>query len=156
MTLPPNHARFDALFRAAAERHGLLWPLLKAQAIAESNLNGFAVSKAGACGLTQFMPKTWAETMGDDASPFAPAHAIEAQGRYLRRLIDLLDTDDLDAVLAAYNWGPSRVKRHLALHDGEVVPSELPAETRRYLATIRALMDELSEPDAISNDHGLE
>lgn len=147
MHLPPNHARFDALFHATADRHGLLWSLLKAQAIAESNLNEFAVSKAGACGLTQFMPKTWAETMGDDASPFSPGHAVEAQARYLRRLMDLLDTDDLDSVLAAYNWGPSRVKRHLALHGGEVVPSELPAETRRYLATVRALMDSVL-PDA--------
>lgn len=145
MSLPADHARFDTLFREAGERHGLSWVLLKAQAIAESNLNPFATSPVGACGLTQFMPKTWAEVMGDDASPFAPRHAIEAQGRYLQRLVGMLDTDDLDAVLAAYNWGPTRVKKHLARHDGVVDHEYLPTETRRYIARIRAVMGALQE-----------
>lgn len=145
--LPPDHARFDDLFHAEAEAFGLSRILLKAQAIAESNLNEFATSPVGACGLTQFMPKTWAEVMGDDASPFCPRHAVRAQASYLRRLVNELGTEDLDAVLAAYNWGPSRVKRHLARHDGVVDHETLPGETRRYIARIRNIMEALSETD---------
>jgi soluble lytic murein transglycosylase-like protein len=147
VSLPEDHTRFDTLFRTAGAEAGLSWTLLKAQAIAESNLDEFAVSPKGACGISQFMPKTWAERAGPDKSPFAPEHAIPEQASYMAWLADFIGTTDLDAVVAAYNWGPTRVKRHLERHDGVVDHNTIPPETRRYIARIRAVMDELANED---------
>jgi soluble lytic murein transglycosylase-like protein len=146
VSLPADHTRFDDLFHAAGEVSGLSWVVLKAQAIAESNLNEFAVSDAGACGISQFMPKTWAERAGPDKSPFAPEHAIPEQADYMKWLMGAIGTSDLDSVLAAYNWGPTRVKRHLAGRE-RIDLNAIPTETRRYIARIRAVMDELTNED---------
>lgn len=134
--------RFDSLFRKAAEEYGLGFSLLKAQAIAESGLDPYAVSHVGACGLTQFMPKTWTEIMGDDASPFSASHAITAQGRYMSWLRRELKTEDPRTLLAAYNWGIGNVKRHLKDY-GRIVDKYLPMETQAYINRIAKLRTEI-------------
>jgi soluble lytic murein transglycosylase-like protein len=146
--LPPDHTRYDGLFARTAANYGLLFTHLKAQAIAESNLNPFAVSSAGACGLTQFMPRTWHEIMGPDASPFHPPHAIEAQGRYWRQIGRIIPAASLNDVLAAYNWGPGNVERHLRRHDGSLQLHGLPQETRNYIARVTSLIRELADQAA--------
>ncbi|WP_445395087.1 peptidoglycan DD-metalloendopeptidase family protein [Streptomyces sp. LE64] len=120
--------------------------VIAAQIEAESNWNPDAVSPAGARGLAQFMPGTWA-TWGEDAdgdgrsSPFDPPDAIMAQGAYdcaLARQVERYKQrgrakgDTLDLTLAAYNAGPGAVQRH-----GGVPPY---TETRGYLARIRSLI----------------
>jgi hypothetical protein len=82
--------------------------LLIAQAEQESNFDPSAVSKAGAQGISQFMPAT-AKDMGL-ADPFDPAQSIEAQGKYMRQLLDRYQGDETKA-LAAYNAGMGNVDK---------------------------------------------
>jgi soluble lytic murein transglycosylase-like protein len=134
--------RFDSIFREVAESSGFGFSLLKAQAIAESGMNPFATSPAGAVGLTQFMPATWDEIMGEDASPFSARHSIVAQGRYLNVLRRTLKTEDVRTLLAAYNWGPGNVKRHVEKY-GRLDTKYLPLETQAYLTRIAKLRSEI-------------
>ena len=128
--------QYDHLFQEHAPK-GVDWRWLKAQAIAESNLDRFAVSKAGAMGLVQFMPKTWDWIAGDDASPFSPKHAITYQGKYMGYLLGRVG-GDLDKALAAYNWGEGNVKEA-----GERWRDKMPAETRAYVGRVRRLFDDM-------------
>jgi len=117
-----------AAFVPWVERAGQLCPavpapLLAAQLEQESGFNPNAVSSAGAQGIAQFMPGTFASVGRDEdgngtASPFDPGDAIMAQGRYMCSLADQMAKGlaagtlhgDLQALtLAAYNAGPGAV-----------------------------------------------
>lgn len=125
---------------------------IAAQIDAESGWNPAAVSPAGAEGIAQFMPATWPQWARDDdgtgkVSPFNPADAIMAEGRYLCALAatmqGYLDAghvqgDVLDLALAAYNAGLGAV---LAAHG---VPHN--GETDVYVSKIRQLMATYSAP----------
>lgn len=74
----------------------------------ESKFNPNAVSKSGAIGLMQLMPKT-AEAL-DVRDPYDPGQNIEGGVRFLRNLIDMFD-NDLELALAAYHAGPALVKQ---------------------------------------------
>jgi len=124
--------RYDTLFREMADEFDLDWTYLKAQAVAESNLNPYAASRVGAVGLTQFMPKTWEWIAGNDRSPFCPKHAIWAQAKYMRYLVDRVGS--VRKALAAYNWGEGNVRKHT--DDWEAA---MPQETRDYVARIDRL-----------------
>ncbi|GAA4482301.1 lytic transglycosylase domain-containing protein [Gluconacetobacter asukensis] len=99
---------------------------------AESRGDARAVSSAGAMGLMQVMPGTWASLrtslgLGDD--PFDPHDNILAGATYLRWMRDRYGTAGF---LAAYNVGPARYDDHLA------TGRPLPAETRNYVASVSA------------------
>lgn len=101
----------------------------------ESAGNSTAVSSAGAMGLMQVMPETWAalrtrHDLGDD--PFAPRDNIIAGTAYLREMLDRYGT--VGAMLAAYNAGPGRYDDYL------ISGRTLPAETRAYVATLAPLL----------------
>jgi cell wall-associated NlpC family hydrolase len=98
--------------------------VIAAQDQVESAWNPRAVSTAGAEGIAQFLPSTFA-TWGQnsdgtgDVSPFDPADAIMAQGRYDCSLAALMSSlvaggqvsgDVLSLALAAYNAGPGAVE----------------------------------------------
>ena len=113
---------------------------IAAQIDAESGWNPRAVSPAGAQGLSQFMPGTWAAYGRDDdgngrVSPYDAGDAIMAQARYdceiAASLRGVVAGDLLDLTLAGYNAGPGAVMLH-----GGVPPY---AETRAYVAKIRGL-----------------
>ena len=98
---------------------------------AESAGDMRAVSPAGAMGLMQIMPATWAELRGRyglGRDPFAPRDNILAGTAYLREMFDRYG--NVAAMLAAYNAGPARLDQHLA------TGRALPAETRAYVAAI--------------------
>ena len=78
-------ARFAPMLRASAMRWNVSAKLLAAQLYAESGFNPFAVSKAGAQGIAQFMPGT-ARGMGLD-DPFDAEQAIDAQAHLMRDLL---------------------------------------------------------------------
>jgi len=66
---------------------GVSPPQIAAQIDTESAWDPTAVSSAGAEGLAQFLPSTWAsygrnDDGSGDVSPFDPADAVEAMGRY--------------------------------------------------------------------------
>jgi hypothetical protein len=94
-------------------------------------LNGQPItSDAGAAGLMQVMPATYAElraqyNLGDD--PYNPHDNIIAGTAYIREMYDKYGSP---AFLAAYNAGPMRVEDYLAGR------ASLPNETVNYLASV--------------------
>jgi peptidoglycan DL-endopeptidase CwlO len=104
--------------------------LLAAQLEAESGFDATALSPAGAQGIAQFMPTTWAGDWNPqrEHSPFEPGPAIAAQARFLHLLLEQTG-GDVAAALAAYNAGPA------------VRPGHWPRETRAYVARVMRRFD---------------
>ncbi|MBD3868715.1 MAG: transporter substrate-binding domain-containing protein [Acidobacteria bacterium] len=105
---------YDHLFRKHGKKQKLDWRLLAAQAYQESRFDPDAESWAGAVGVMQVMPET-AREMGITGDLTDPEVGIEAGARYLRRLIDLFEEDQLAPsvrlrfALGAYNAGRGHV-----------------------------------------------
>ena len=77
----------------------------------ESRGDPQAISPAGAMGLMQIMPATWAELRGRyglGADPFDPRDNVFAGAAYLREMFDRYG--DTASMLAAYNAGPGRIR----------------------------------------------
>jgi hypothetical protein len=94
-----------------------------------------AISSAGAMGLMQVMPDTWAglrSRHGLGRDPYDPRDNILAGTAYLREMWDRYG--NVAAMLAAYNAGPGRYDEHLA------TGRTLPAETRAYVATLAPVL----------------
>ena len=121
-------AAFAPALARAAQRWNVSATLLAAQLYAESNFNPFAVSRAGAQGIAQFMPGT-AAAMGL-RDPFDAERAIDAQARLMRDLLRRFPAVPL--ALAAYNAGPGAVAAC------GCVPAN--GETPGYVARILGLM----------------
>lgn len=127
------------LKQAAKECPELNPKLLAAQIGQESKFEPSAESHAGAQGIAQFVPETWArwgqDLDGDGvADPFNATEAIDAQARLMCYLIDQaeasgIDGDPVDLALAAYNAGWSQVERYQG-----VPPFN---ETKAYVKIIR-------------------
>lgn len=109
-----------------ADEYGLPLPLFTRLIWQESRFRNESVSRAGAQGIAQFMPRT-AELRGLD-DPFDPLQALPASADFLRELMEQFGNFGLAA--AAYNGGPTRVKKWL---DGR---GRLPKETRDYVLRI--------------------
>jgi hypothetical protein len=92
----------------------------------ESSFERFAVSRAGALGIAQFMPRV-ASWRGLE-NPFEPVRALNESAHYLAELRN--EFGNLGLAAAAYNAGPTRLREHLQRGRG------LPAETRNYVLTI--------------------
>lgn len=107
--------------------------VMRAESRGRTTWNGRPiVSHAGAMGLMQLMPETWADMrlrlrLGDD--PHAPRDNIMAGTFYLRLMYDRFGYPGL---FAAYNAGPTRYAEHLA------TGKPLPPETRSYLTSLAA------------------
>jgi hypothetical protein len=120
--------RFQVPIARAASRWNISAALLAAQLYVESNFNPFAVSRAGARGIAQFMPGT-ARLYGL-RDPLDPEAAINAQGHLMRDLLRRFGSVPL--ALAGYNAGAGAVTRC-----GCVPPYP---ETLAYVARILGLM----------------
>jgi hypothetical protein len=92
----------------------------------ESSFNSRTISRAGAQGIAQFMPRTAAKF--GLINPFEPIHALNVAGKFLRDLRDQFG--NLGLAAAAYNAGPGRVVAWMAKR------AELPGETRQYVQRI--------------------
>jgi len=149
--------RYDSLFQFYGSAERVDWHLLKAQAIVESGLNPDAQSPVGAKGLAQFLDAVWAEwrdgTPGIQTPPPAnlvhldprdPEDAIRAQAAYMRWLLDRFDSH-LPSALAAYNWGPGRVRRAVNQYGQDRFLDAAPAETRTYVARVLLWWERLRE-----------
>ena len=105
--------------------------VMRAESGGRTVLNGRPItSRAGAMGLMQLMPATWAEMRAAyrlGSNPHDPRDNILAGTAYLRIMYDRFGYPGL---FAAYNAGPARYARHLA------TGRRLPAETVAYVATV--------------------
>jgi Transglycosylase SLT domain len=104
-----TQAGMDAFIKKVSAKYNVSPDVVAAVIEAESEFNPRAVSRRGARGLMQLMPKT-AKTLGVD-DPFDPRENIEAGVRHLRALMDRFG-DNLPLVLAAYNAGEVAVIKH--------------------------------------------
>jgi murein DD-endopeptidase MepM/ murein hydrolase activator NlpD len=128
--------------------------VIAAQIEAESGWNPNARSPVGAEGLSQFMPGTWPNWGKDEdgngrASPYDPADAIMAQGRYDCALAKTVDGykqrgeasgETLDLALAAYNAGPGPIEQYHGMPPY--------TETQNYVARIKSLIPKYEAIDA--------
>ncbi|MFZ5730297.1 MAG: lytic transglycosylase domain-containing protein [Pseudomonadota bacterium] len=131
---PPASPRsIDPVADAIAEasrRFGVPQHWIRAVMRVESAGDRTAVSRAGAMGLMQIMPGTYAELRrqyGLGPDPFDVRDNIFAGAAYLRQMYDRYGAPGF---LAAYNAGPGRWESHLAGRRA------LPAETINYLARL--------------------
>ncbi|BBB12908.1 lytic transglycosylase domain-containing protein [Sphingopyxis sp. FD7] len=118
----------------ASQRFGIPEQWIYAVMRTESAGRIGAVSSAGAMGLMQLMPGTWARQrarFGLGSDPFNPRDNIIAGASYLREMYDSYGTSGM---LAAYNAGPGRYEQW---RDGG---RALPAETRAYVAKIAPML----------------
>lgn len=128
-------SRWRAEIAEASARFGVPVPWIERVMRAESGgrtmLGGRPItSRAGAVGLMQLMPATWAEMRaahGLGGNPHDPRDNILAGTAYLRAMYDRFGYPGL---FAAYNAGPGRYAAYLA------TGRALPAETRAYLAMV--------------------
>ena len=98
--------KYDRIISEASKRHGIAFPLLKAQIKVESDFNPRAVSKKGALGLMQIMPENIKALRV--SNPFDPRENIMAGARYFKNLLERYN-GELHLALAAYNAGPNAV-----------------------------------------------
>lgn len=129
---PAQSARVDIASHVAeaSQRFGIPEDWIYAVMRVESGGRIGAVSSAGAMGLMQLMPGTWARQrarFGLGSDPFDPRDNIIAGTSYLR---EMYDSYGADGFLAAYNAGPGRYEDYARRG------RPLPAETINYVAQI--------------------
>lgn len=127
--------RWQSIIERASIRFGIparwIEQVIDAESHGLTEVDGHPIrSKAGAIGLMQLMPATWASLrarfhLGDN--PDDPADNIFAGTAFLRLMYDRFGYPGL---FAAYNAGPGRYARAAA---GRTL---LPVETQTYLARI--------------------
>lgn len=142
---PSRSDPYGAFIAEAAQRFGVPEAWIRAVMRVESAGDVRAISSAGAMGLMQIMPATWADLrvrhrLG--GNPYDPRDNILAGTAYLREMRDRYGSPGF---LAAYNAGPGRYEEFLA-------GRPLPAETRAYVATLAPIVGggELAGPVVVA------
>jgi soluble lytic murein transglycosylase-like protein len=121
-----DHPALRAVDLSPAEWAAFFQAMIKV----ESNYAQDAVSRAGALGLAQLMPRTADDLRVDPANPL---ENLDGGARYL--LEQLAEFGSLELALAAYNAGPEAVRRY----DG-IPPYD---ETQSHIAKVMAAYDRL-------------
>jgi len=124
----------------ASQRFGIpeawIWSVMRV----ESAGNPAATSHAGAMGLMQVMPGTYAELRsryGLGPNPYDPRNSILAGAAYLREMHDRYGSAGF---LAAYNAGPGRWEDYVSRGRA------LPAETVAYMARLGPMVGGSAAP----------
>lgn len=128
-------ARWAPFIAEAAKRFAIpeawICTVMRAESGGQTVLGGRPItSPAGAMGLMQLMPKTYAELrrrFGLGPDPYDPHDNIIAGAAYLR---DMFNRYGYPGLFAAYNAGPERFEAYA--QGGE----NLPAETWNYLGKL--------------------
>lgn len=110
---------YGSCFSRAAAAHELPETLLIALARGESDFDPRARSHANAHGLMQILWPGTARHLGFNtlSELYEPCKNVDAGARYLRELMDRYD-DNLHLALAAYNYGPHRIREDRTIPDG--------------------------------------
>jgi soluble lytic murein transglycosylase-like protein len=133
--IPSPLEHWQGFIAEASHRFGIpeAWirAVIRDESGGQTMLDGRPItSRAGAIGLMQIMPETWAELRtryGLGNNPYDPRDNILAGTAYLRELYKRYGYPNL---FAAYNAGPARFDAHL--FGGQ----PLPKETLAYLAAL--------------------
>lgn len=135
-------ASLESIFQTAANTYHVSVGLLKSIARAESNFNPNAVSRSGAVGIMQLMPKT-AASLGVSNS-YDPAQNIMGGAKYISQLLAKYQ-GNVSLALAAYNAGSGNVAKY-----GGIPPFK---ETQDYVKKVTSYMEEFgaSAPTAPSS-----
>lgn len=134
---PQTVTRWQPIIAEAATRFALpaswIAHVMQAESGGQTVLNGRPItSLAGAMGLMQVMPETYAamrQSYHLGADPYDPHDNILAGTAFLRAMYDRYG---YPALFAAYNAGPGRFEDYLYRH------RPLPAETHAYVARVLA------------------
>ena len=118
----------EEMLLTSAQKYGVNPSLVRAVAIAESDMNQSALSPVGAIGVMQLMPET-AASLG--VNPYDEAQNIEGGTIYLRQMLDKFN-GNVPYALAAYNAGPDAVQKY-----GGIPPY---SETQNYVGRIMDIM----------------
>lgn len=148
-------ATLSDIFERAANKYNISVDLLKAVGKQESNFNPNAVSRCGAQGIMQLMPKTAASLGVTDS--FDAEQNIMGGAKYLSELLNTYG-GNVSFALAAYNAGGNNVNKY-----GGIPPFK---ETQDYVVKVTAYMQTGVEvpstsystssfDDTITNDKGL-
>lgn len=122
---------YDSIIKDTAERYGLNHSLFRRQLYQESRFNPNAVSRAGAMGIGQIMPKTAKAYGVTDLSTLKdPFFNIDLAGRIMKDNLKYAKGNQY-AALAMYNGGTAAMKNYLK---GNY--KKLPKETWNYIDTI--------------------
>ncbi len=122
---PARYSRYNGLIGEAARLYQLPESFLRAVMRVESDFNPTVVSRAGAMGLMQLMPRT-ARSMGV-SDPFDARQNIHGGARYLRILANRFK-GDLVLTVAAYNAGEGAVEKYHGIPPYK--------ETQRYVRRV--------------------
>ncbi len=118
---------YNPIIYKAANEHDVELAIIRAIIMAESRYNNSSVSRRGAKGLMQLMPRT-AKYLGVK-DILDPEENIHAGVRYFKSLLDRFD-GNVKMALAAYNAGATNVRRH-----NGVPPFR---ETQKYIKKVLA------------------
>jgi soluble lytic murein transglycosylase-like protein len=137
---PDSVTRWQPYIDEASRRFGIpaswIARVMRAESAGQTRRDGRPIrSRAGAMGLMQLMPATWAEMhvrLGLGSDPDEPRANILAGTFYLRLMYDRFGYPGL---FGAYNAGPARYAAYL---DGQ---QALPGETKAYLAQVAGRVD---------------
>lgn len=99
----------QSIIEASARKYGVEPKLISAIIQQESGFHSQAVSKSGAMGLMQLMPRT-AMSLGV-SDPMDAVQNIEGGTKYISQLLDKYNGNTMLA-LAAYNAGPGNVDKY--------------------------------------------
>ena len=126
--LPSRAFPYQGCFQVAASMHDVPVELLLAVAATESNWDADARSHADAHGIMQIQWPGTARHLGVRrvAELYNPCLNISLGARYLRELLD--EFGHVQKALAAYNYGPTRIK----------ASAELPGGARAYAEKVLA------------------
>ncbi|HCP9899117.1 TPA: lytic transglycosylase domain-containing protein, partial [Salmonella enterica] len=136
--------RLQPVLTGLEETYNLPPGLLRSVAITESGGEQYAVSRAGAMGPWQFMPKTAKEFGLNGYDVFDPEKAADAAARKLGGLMRFFH-GDLAKALAAYNWGEGNVQRKGL--------AAAPEETRNYVPRVLANLPQPGAAMAVQSRH---
>jgi soluble lytic murein transglycosylase len=142
---------FREMLMAKAASEALDPALVAALVCQESTFDPAAVSRAGARGLMQVMPRTGMNIARVLHVPYRtqsllnPEESLEFGTHYLRLMVDQFG-GRIERALAAYNAGPERVEAWTAVRPDvpaeEFVESIPFTETRNYVMTILAAQEQ--------------